>query len=342
MEINKRPILSICIPTYNRSKFLQSCLNSIFSQLTDDLDVEILISDNKSTDNTKTVVTPYLQDERFRYFEQNENIGATKNFLKLVESYATGEFCWIVGDDDFLIQGALGAVFSIIKENKLSVDYFYASVSGLSVEEYNDYEGLFDTTQYEKLPKILQLDYEKIDSFEELISPKYSIIFLGELMASIFRRDLWLLHKINAEAENLETLETTYPHSVILAHTFFGKRAIYIKTPLLLALDGAREWWPKVGYIIIEQVKNLLDLYKELGLPKDILNECYRTYLAISFKYYFSFLFKRKSAYREKISFSRYANFLITNPKLTISFFAEKAKNVISKRIRSKKNAAVI
>jgi abequosyltransferase len=48
-----RPLLSICIPTYNRSQYLKQALETYVSNAAFDDEVEIVISDNASTDNTE-------------------------------------------------------------------------------------------------------------------------------------------------------------------------------------------------------------------------------------------------------------------------------------------------
>ncbi|WDF54707.1 glycosyltransferase family 2 protein [Mucilaginibacter sp. KACC 22063] len=318
----QNPILSICIPTYNRSKYLVSCLQSILKQVKDYMHIEILVSDNQSTDDTNQQIQQFINHPKFKYFLQTENLGATKNYFKLVSDYATGDFCWIIGDDDFLVQGALDVVYNLITQYKDTTDYFYASVKGLNVEDYNKHTN-FDTTLLSDRVTKENIVFSEVDKFEELISPRYSIIFLGELMASIFRRELWISHEINIEGENLASLQTTYPHAVVLASKFMGSKAIYIKTPLIRDLSGAREWWDKLGYILVVQVKNLLDYYKDLGVSKKILKECYKSYLQMSFKYFLKFLFQRKSQYRNKVSISNYSIFLLNNPTVSVSFFSK-------------------
>ena len=56
-------LLSICIPTYNREKYLQDTLESIVSQdiFKNTNDVDIVISDNASTDGTRELVEKYLK-----------------------------------------------------------------------------------------------------------------------------------------------------------------------------------------------------------------------------------------------------------------------------------------
>ena len=60
----KTPLLSICIATYNRASYIGETLDSIIPQLDDD--VELLVVDGASTDNTEDVVRKYAA-ERIAY-----------------------------------------------------------------------------------------------------------------------------------------------------------------------------------------------------------------------------------------------------------------------------------
>ncbi len=100
--------LSVCIPTYNRATFLGAALDSVIRQATDE--VEIVVSDNASTDHTEALVREYqARFPRIRYHRNPENLGADRNFLKVVE-LAEGEYCWLLGSDDALGPSALRQV----------------------------------------------------------------------------------------------------------------------------------------------------------------------------------------------------------------------------------------
>ena len=77
------PLLSICIPTYNREKYLQECLDSIIGQEGfSTQDIEIVISDNASQDGTMSLVESYkAKYPNIQYFRNAENIGAIRNVL---------------------------------------------------------------------------------------------------------------------------------------------------------------------------------------------------------------------------------------------------------------------
>jgi glycosyltransferase involved in cell wall biosynthesis len=102
--------LSICIATFNRAAFIGETLESIISQATDE--VEIVIVDGASSDNTEQVVLEFRQ--RFpalRYFRQGMNMGVDRDFNRAVE-LAAGEYCWLFPDDDLLKPGAIHTVLS--------------------------------------------------------------------------------------------------------------------------------------------------------------------------------------------------------------------------------------
>lgn len=108
-----KPKLSICIPTYNRAKFLRETIASIISQATEE--VEIIISDNASSDNTAEMVGQYRAIfPSIIYYRHSENIGADRNYLKAVE-LASGEYCWLFGSDDIMKENAIAKILSEIK-----------------------------------------------------------------------------------------------------------------------------------------------------------------------------------------------------------------------------------
>jgi glycosyltransferase involved in cell wall biosynthesis len=97
MHSSTRPLVTIAIPTYNRADgFLGEALETALAQTYAPL--EILVSDNCSTDGTEALVRSY-DDQRIRYVRHAENLGATGNFHYCVEA-AQGAFFLMLHDDD--------------------------------------------------------------------------------------------------------------------------------------------------------------------------------------------------------------------------------------------------
>ena len=93
-----KPLVSIGLPVYNGERYLEAALASLLSQTLADL--EIVVSDNASTDATADIVRACAQhDRRVKYSRNPSNIGAICNFNRTVE-LATGKyFKWHACDD---------------------------------------------------------------------------------------------------------------------------------------------------------------------------------------------------------------------------------------------------
>lgn len=112
MMSNKKEIkLSICIPTYNRSGYLINLLESIASEIKDELSevVEICISDNASSDDTENAVKSFSKINsslNISFVRSETNVGADRNYLKVV-SMARGDYCWFIGSDDLVQENSI-------------------------------------------------------------------------------------------------------------------------------------------------------------------------------------------------------------------------------------------
>ena len=107
------PLLSICIPTYNRCEVLNNTLELLFSDSDfDPILVEVIVSDNGSDDLTAEVVAkfPYV-----KYYRNKENI-RDLNFAVTL-GYATGSYIRLFNDTISFKPKALGLILQRIREN---------------------------------------------------------------------------------------------------------------------------------------------------------------------------------------------------------------------------------
>lgn len=91
-----QPLVTIAIPTRNRSALVRSSVLRALKQTY--ANIEVLVSDNASTDDTVTVLGA-ISDPRLRVVTNPENIGSTPNINKCVRE-ARGDYIVIVPDDD--------------------------------------------------------------------------------------------------------------------------------------------------------------------------------------------------------------------------------------------------
>lgn len=117
MKIMKKLLLSICIPTYNRAKYLKNSIDSIICQK-EFLDgyVEIIISDNASTDETEELVRDYIEKFNNVLYYKNEKNIRDRNF-PLALSRGRGLYRRLCNDTLIFKDSALEECCKIIKEN---------------------------------------------------------------------------------------------------------------------------------------------------------------------------------------------------------------------------------
>ena len=98
---NTRPRVSVGLPVYNGEQYLRDSIESVLQQ--DFSDLELIISDNGSTDGTEGICREYeAKDSRVRYFRHPENRGAAFNFNYCVEEARGDYFKWHAHDDALL------------------------------------------------------------------------------------------------------------------------------------------------------------------------------------------------------------------------------------------------
>ena len=122
------PLVTIGIPTYNRADKTLSCaIGSACSQ--DYPNLEIIVSDNCSTDNTQELVRSF-NDHRIKYLRHDTNIGPNNNFNACLQA-AKGDYFLLLHDDDLidpdfvhtcLSRAAYGTQYGLIITGKRIID----------------------------------------------------------------------------------------------------------------------------------------------------------------------------------------------------------------------------
>lgn len=218
--------LSICIPTYNFGKFIGQTLDSILVQRCDE--VEIVIGDGHSTDNTEEIVKDYQSRfSNIRYYKFEKKGGIDVDLIRTLEM-ARGEYCWLLSSDDVLQAGAIEKLFNHLNSqctiflcNRLECDEELTNHSAqlwLS-KEYQDQ--IFNFSNKNEL-----LSY---------LNASQSLGALFSFMSSIIvRRSAWL------DIESTQCpLGSNYAHVFrLFLIALKGGLVKYIREPLILARFG--------------------------------------------------------------------------------------------------------
>ncbi|MGB9667721.1 MAG: glycosyltransferase family 2 protein [Thermosulfidibacteraceae bacterium] len=105
------PLVSVVIPTYNRASLLIRAIESVFSQSYKNF--EIIVVDDASTDNTREVVSKFLDDPRVVYIRNEKNMGVSASRNRGIR-YGRGEFVAFLDSDDYWLRDKLRKQVEII------------------------------------------------------------------------------------------------------------------------------------------------------------------------------------------------------------------------------------
>lgn len=230
-------LLSICIPTYNRKRYLQELLEGLLPQVVNCLDAEICISDNKSSDGTDAYVRS-LPTSVVRAWTNEKNIGGDRNFLKCI-CEAKGEYVWLVGDDDLVPKGAVDKVLEIL--HREHPDLLIST----------DLRGHSDPVVYDGYG-----DYLK----EACRRSAFAAMAHTLISANVFRRSTFDMDFA------MRTLPTQYSHMFGLVKNLKGR---IILTESFVATRPVRAAFAKYpDFLCVKQAVYLAYLAKRFGLPR--------------------------------------------------------------------------
>jgi glycosyltransferase involved in cell wall biosynthesis len=118
------PLLSICIMTYKRMRTLRELLDSVLPQVENLPDVEVMVSDDASPDDTEKMMREYCaRHPCVRYVRIPKNLGLDGNVITVVEN-AAGEYITFFSDDDIAPPGYFNRILEELKEVRPVVAYF--------------------------------------------------------------------------------------------------------------------------------------------------------------------------------------------------------------------------
>jgi abequosyltransferase len=228
--IDNKSLLSICIPTYNREVLLKGLIENILEEIENfkcHKDVQVVIVDGCSTDNTIQIVEEFSPRMNIKYFRRDNKEGIDKDILKCIE-IASGEFCWLFSDDDRFMPGAINNVLNVLKKNTEITGCFCNRISYDSKMKKKVHETKSWPSEHFHEDKILT---DKSECF------KYLGMDLGFISSQIVNRAAWKNITIK---ENLDILcDTCYLMFHIIAKIMNDKfNWYYISTPLLKQRTG--------------------------------------------------------------------------------------------------------
>lgn len=252
--ISSQPILSICIPTWNRAVFLKQSLERFAEQIQqiDSRELELYVSDNCSEDDTPTIIKDFINKGLPITYNRNEiNIGAARNFVKCMQ-WASGKYILLLGDDDVLEPGALFFLLDLLRGKDYGLIHLNQNSTSETKKEY--------------------IVYDNIEEYYKVIS-----IWFTFMSGCIFRKDV--VSKIDPQ-NYVDTHLLQMPYYLHSAAEKETNLLVYKKI-LQIGLDAKSNG----GYNFYEVfVKNYLDIWMELVSKGIISKECFEFIKKDNFK----------------------------------------------------------
>lgn len=232
-------LLSICIATYNRANFIGATIESIVSQVNDN--IEIIIIDGASPDNTQQVIREYQKNfTQIKYYRLLEKGGVDRDYCKAIE-FAKGTYCWLFTDDDILDQNAVNTVLTAIKTKKYALIVLNAKLCSRDLIQC--YHKKFLNFNSNK-------EYTGIDDQERFFSDAADYLsFIGGV---IIQRDLW-----NHRNKELY-FGTEFVHVGVIFQEKINGNALIISNPLISIRMNNSQWNSRAFRIWIVTWPNLI------------------------------------------------------------------------------------
>ena len=109
--------ISVVIPTFNRADMLGQAIASALEQT--GVDLEVVVSDNASTDHTPQLVARFSGDTRVRYFRNDSNVGMVANWRLAIYERARADCFVLLSDDDYFTDpGYLARAARAMREHR--------------------------------------------------------------------------------------------------------------------------------------------------------------------------------------------------------------------------------
>jgi glycosyltransferase involved in cell wall biosynthesis len=249
--------LLIYVPTFNRLESLKICVGRLLVEAKGlEAEIEIHISDNNSTDGTNE----YLQEidnEIISVSKNKENIGGPLNILKVHDLSHICEYTLIIGDDDYIVGGALKKLIAYLYGNS-KIDFFF--INTLSYEKINQNKilDILEKNEWKYLPdggnRKSRINDDFYCTMEELIDPKIDEVLGGSVMCYVFRsssvtnhlEDLNRKYPFEMFSSNIYS---SYPHTLNWIYSFKPQTpSAFISMPITINFWHEGKEWGDFGY----------------------------------------------------------------------------------------------
>ena len=253
MNSSNEKLLTVCVSTYNRAGKLSNNLENWFNLNNHkNNEIELIVCDNCSTDNTNTICNEFLSQNNFTYIRNKINVGILGN-LEICAERANGKFVWIIGDDDLVKPNAIELVIGIIRKHSdiplIYVNYSYIEKIDKTSENPKRIakEVYVSSGQRDGLYKIANL----CTNNENFFTGIYTCIFENKHAKKAFA--------FQSSALPFSDLKTSAPSSYYILNNLMNSNGYWISMPQI-AIDLDVSWKKFIPIWVLKIVPEMHDL----------------------------------------------------------------------------------
>ncbi len=256
------PVLSICVTTYNRAAWLERSLPLILQQASPYPDlVEVVVCDNTSPDNTPEVAKRLQNTYAFAYYRNETNVGMLGN-LGVSCDKARGQYIWVIGDDDLMVDGTVERVLAAIAKHPRT-ELIYTNYAYTRFNSPKDIEDVGSVICGAKAvsTQVQDVFAERVSDIatksENCFTAIYCLIYRADHARAAYHQDV--------SGRPFSTLSTTVPTAEYVCRHLFDRPGYWIGDPCVVVNMNV-SWLRYASLFILERFPELFDLMQEEGV----------------------------------------------------------------------------
>lgn len=262
---NNKPLVSVCIRSYNQERFISDAIESVLKQCTG-YPFEIIISDDCSKDKTIEIIRDYLEKypNIIRVITSDSNVGGPNNLRRVIEASDAKYIICLDGDDYFISEKKLQKQVDFLETHP---EYSACFHNTMNVSEDGKEQGLFNP-----------INFHAVHDAKEFITKKWFV----PIHSAMIRRELvefpeWYDTVMNDDyVIHLSVVKNApyyYMPDVMVAYRHHSneisvayKNPILINQQLKLILEHEKSLYPLEYFTIfdkqINEYQKLIDFYQ--------------------------------------------------------------------------------
>jgi len=187
--MSSEPLISICIPTFNGSQYIEKCIESCLAQSY--RNIEIIVCDDCSSDSIVNVLNPYLKkDCRITCYQNEKNLGLVGNWNKCM-NYASGEYIKWLFQDDWMDVNAIEEFVEIANKG---YDFIVSKRNFILNELATDEDKMYYSKKVKTLENYFNQDeigcYFPTSKIKDIVVSNIALNFIAEPSLIFFKRTL--------------------------------------------------------------------------------------------------------------------------------------------------------